>query len=434
MSYLLRVLACATSTTLLVAGLASPDAVASAVVHSLTLHSDGTWTAPADVSSVSATVVGGNGGTVPGPAGCPVPRGAKLDVNLSISPGSTLHIRVGGNGQAPSGDQGGAGGANGGGAGGAGTVGSGRGGAAGGGGASDIRLNSPDLSARVIVAGGGGGDGYLDDPTNNCAASGGIGDYPSGYAGYYGWEGGISGGGGSSTAGGWAGLGRGATHVSNGSAGAATTGGTGGDGPYAGGGGGGGFYGGGGAGGCDPTDATNCEFKFAGGGGGGSSFVDEDFDLPSYGQNEPDATGGYVIINWVGGDAPASAPSPTPAPTPSRVVPTIQNGCVVVPRSMPRRGTITVEKPNCLTTTGQQVRLAVTVAGPRANRQFVAVKCRAGRRLAVPNTATLGAWCRSGNLVIRTSSPRNLKLTLAWRSAATSRSFSYSYLRSYRTA
>ena len=116
-----------------------------------------TFVVPRNITTVEVRAVGGHGGD----AG-PVHRalggdGAMIETPVSVSPGETLYVEVGGVGQNES--AGGGGGFNGGAA--------GRpapGGAGGGGGASDVRtaprsagLSFPDI--RLVVGAGGGGAG-----------------------------------------------------------------------------------------------------------------------------------------------------------------------------------------------------------------------------------------------------------------------------------
>jgi hypothetical protein len=182
--------------------------------------------------------------------------GAAADVigNVSVTPGQTLYVEVGGPGQ--SGGEGGAGGFNGG-------ADSGGGNAGGGGGGSDIRTlpESAGLlleDGRLIVAAGGGGSG-----SNGEASAGGAGG-AAGSEGAATETGDPGGGAGTGTEGGAGGLGFFGTG-GNGQLGSGGIGGlsepTGGPG----GGGGGGYYGGGGGGGGVVSGG--------GGGGGGSSLV-----------------------------------------------------------------------------------------------------------------------------------------------------------------
>jgi hypothetical protein len=208
-----------------------------------------TFVVPTGVHALGLSVSGGRGG-----AGTSAGGGlaADLAATLTVTPGKTLYVEVGGNGQA-GGPSGGAGGFNGGGDG---SLGGG-----GGGGASDVRIAprsaglSPDT--RLIVAGGGGGGG------GSAATLGGIGG-DAGEAGEEGAEnsGNLGGGAGTTSIGGTGGFGCSET----GANGELALGGQGGSGESSNGGGGGGggrWGGGGGGGGC--TDG-------GGGGGGGSSY------------------------------------------------------------------------------------------------------------------------------------------------------------------
>ena len=136
-----------------------------------------TFIVPAGVFTVHVIADGGRGGNAkpgtaePGGAGG---LGAKVSGDLSVTPGETLYVEVGGNGGEGLGGYGGstgAGGFNGGGEGGG-----------GGGGASDVRtspralgLSPPD---RLIVAGGGGGGGAGGDSTHTTGGAGGAAGFP----------------------------------------------------------------------------------------------------------------------------------------------------------------------------------------------------------------------------------------------------------------
>lgn len=123
-----------------------------------------------------------------------------------------------------------------------------------GGGASDIRIGTDSLYARVIVAGGGGGKGQ-----DSCAA-GGVGGGTTGGGSASQSSCGTQAGGGTQTAGGAKGYYSG-TYGAN--TGAFGKGGNAGSGSYAGGGGGGGWYGGG----------AGASAGWSNGGGGGSGYV-----------------------------------------------------------------------------------------------------------------------------------------------------------------
>lgn len=204
-------------------------------------------------------------------------KGGRVQTQLSVQPGQTLYIYVGGKGGDATSGQGGAGGFNGGGNGN--TSGTYSGG--GGGGASDIRINGTDLSRRIIVAGGGGGAAY---------------NYPDG--GDHGGEGGdLKAGDGKSNKGVTdESRGRGATQSEGGTGGqwpsyekaGDGTMGQGGHGPAgtSGTGGGGGYYGGGG--GCWA------------GGGGGSSYTGNGTSSAKHQQGANEGNGKIIIKSGSG--------------------------------------------------------------------------------------------------------------------------------------
>ncbi|MEI6764873.1 MAG: glycine-rich protein [Bacteroidota bacterium] len=191
-----------------------------------------TWTVPPCIASISIDAKGAQGG---GPAGG---KGGRAIATVTVTPGSTLYIYVGGQPTTRPGAT--SGGFNGGGKVMALPCGGSTSDGWGGGGASDVRT-SVSLSDRLIVAAGGGGSGYS-------SGAGGIG-------------GGLTGGSGTS----FSGIATGGTQTGGGTSGANPGSlGIGGDaGPLSalciGGGGGGGYYGG--AGGS------------TGSGGGGSSWT-----------------------------------------------------------------------------------------------------------------------------------------------------------------
>jgi hypothetical protein len=201
--------------------------------------SEQTFTVPAGVSTVHVLAVGARGGKAGEGGGV----AAEVQGDLSVKPGQTFYVEVGGLGG--SGGPVSPGGFNGGGE-----------GAAGGGGASDVRTAprsaglSPDT--RLIVAAGGGGSGSF----------GSIGAGPGGAAGEAGGSIPSNEGGGAGTAGSGGAGGEGGCVA--GVAGELGVGGAGGncENNLLGGGGGGGYYGGGGGG---------AGFLNGGGGGGGGS-------------------------------------------------------------------------------------------------------------------------------------------------------------------
>ena len=116
---------------------------------------------PAGVTSIGFTVVGASGGYDNGPYGNGMSNGGYGGVatgTLTVTPGSTLYVVVGGQGLSSSGPRSPpstiAGGYNGGGASGCSTCTSDGGS---GGGATDIRTSPDDITTRLVVAGGGGG-------------------------------------------------------------------------------------------------------------------------------------------------------------------------------------------------------------------------------------------------------------------------------------
>ncbi len=184
--------------------------------------------------------------------------GGRVQATLNVTPGQTLNIFVGGQGQNTGGsiaDMTAAGGFNGGGTGGFDNFPQVQNGG-GGGGATDIRIGGTALANRVLVAGGGGGastsavggnGGGLIAASGNTVVNS------------------VGGGGGTQAAGGTAFLGRGAT------AGSLGQGGIGGSNVQAWGcgGGGGGYYGGGGG-----SSTADHGSGYGASGGGGSSYAD----------------------------------------------------------------------------------------------------------------------------------------------------------------
>jgi RHS repeat-associated protein len=255
------------------------------------------WTAPSWVTAATVQAwgaQGGNGGGGGGGSNNPGGLGGRERARVSVTPGETLAVRVGGqgvNGPLSTGQS--SGGYNGGATGGYAATGNGGGG--GGGGASDVFRGSTAL----VVAGGGGGAGSTSSSANG-HPSGGAGGGVSGGAGvsvpvdpntFAGGPG--SGAGGTSSAGGTGGT----TNYSSGDGwgqpGTSGNGGAGGQYSYGssgGGGGGGGYYGGGGGAG----DYGN---PFSGSGGGGSGFIQAGAtDV----QHEAGVRGGngQVVVSW----------------------------------------------------------------------------------------------------------------------------------------
>ena len=183
------------------------------------------------------TVWGAQGGNTGG-------KGGYSTGVVNLNENMNLYIYVGGQGS-----RGSTGGFNGGG-----TTGS-KGGT--GGGASDIRIGTDSLYARVIVAGGGGGKGQ-----DNCAA-GGVGGGTTGGGSSSQGSCGTQAGGGTQTAGGAKGIYSGTYGANTGAFGKGGNASSGSSGYYIGGGGGGGWYGGG----------AGTTAGWSNGGGGGSGYV-----------------------------------------------------------------------------------------------------------------------------------------------------------------
>jgi hypothetical protein len=225
---------------------------------------------PTGVTCVTIQAFGAEGGGSGSAGG----EGGTIQATIPVTPGETLFVYVGGQGEGRNGS--GTGGFNGGGTGGANGI-----EGAGGGGASDVRQGGNGLNNRVVVAGGGGGQGISF----------------TGYdGGYLQGQGNIQvgdGGGGTQTSGGNGGPGQdGAADGTAGTFGIGGNGGAAGGAPFPGGGGGGGYYGGGGGGGDNDGSSPD-----GGGGGGGSGFV-----IPTA-TNVSSTNGGrtgngQVIISW----------------------------------------------------------------------------------------------------------------------------------------
>lgn len=243
------------------------------------------WVVPEGVTSIDVDVRGAQGGTAADyydDTGGPGGPGGRVETTLSVTPGETLYIYVGGAGS------GGVGGYNGGGSGGSG---GGYGGSGGGGGASDIRQGGNALSNRIVVAGGGGGGKgyYASAPTGPYGGGlgGGLvgGDGPNHFDAAYGGKGGTQSSGGDGGSEGTS------TYGHAGYSGSLSLGGAGG--PYyasgVGGGGGGGYYGGGGG----ASDGA--------GGGGGSSYSIEINTTHTQGYQ---LGNGLIIISYIAGECP----------------------------------------------------------------------------------------------------------------------------------
>jgi hypothetical protein len=110
------------------------------------------WMVPAGITAVNFEALGAAGGG-DSHSGSPVPgKGGRVTGMLSVVPGQTLSINVGGAGSGTTGGFNGGGNSS--------CFGSGAGCGGAGGGATDIRMNGNGLTDRVVVAGGGGGSGW----------------------------------------------------------------------------------------------------------------------------------------------------------------------------------------------------------------------------------------------------------------------------------
>jgi len=249
--------------------------------------------APSGVTQVRIVAKGASGGGNCGT--CQAGTGGLVRATITVTPGETLYVFVGGAGGL------GTGGFNGGGEGGKGKF-----AGYGGGGAADVREGGDALRNRVIIAAGGGGSGEFGVSSYGGGDGGGRkGD--DGFGRYI--YDGRAGSGGNQRRGG-----RGGEHSQwgycheksrSGSHGDFGDGGKGGSGAcddaVGGGGGGGGYYGGGGGGGgnCRTND---CEW--AGGGGGGSSYIERGAthrtDRTGGGSylGDPNNGNGELTISW----------------------------------------------------------------------------------------------------------------------------------------
>ena len=244
------------------------------------IDAEQSWTVPAGVTSIHVVLIGAKGSGGGGFAGG---LGHNVSGDITVTPGATIYVEVGGKGI------GATAGFNGGGI--PGTDTNGTPGA--GGGASDIRTISratPEtIGSRLMVAGGGGGVGR---------------ESAGGNAGMQGGGGSLAGQPGSNNAGGAGGAGD-----SQGSAGVLGVAGAGGTfcgfdicaAGKAGGGGGGGYYGGGGGAGI----IDDSGLAPSGGGGGGSAFTGAATGASVSVETELDAS---VTITYNVGDPPDPTP------------------------------------------------------------------------------------------------------------------------------
>lgn len=277
-----------------------------ALSHRHTLHYTGkqqSFVVPTGVTHVTVVASGASGPYGAGTRFCAVSSGTGglVQATISVKPGETLAVFVGGEGE--SGDQcgygTGSGGFNGGGNGGGSYIeGDDDTYGAGGGGASDVRQKGSGLNDRVIVAAGGGSPGGFTRDGGG-AGGGTIGVPGSGQSGS-GYCRGYGGGGGGQKKGGKGGRGGPGTRSARGTNGAVGVGGSGGGAaiyPGGGGGGGGGGYFGGGGGGSGGVCSTYADGA-GGGGGGGSSYVEPGATNVKDQKGGAPPGSGKVLISW----------------------------------------------------------------------------------------------------------------------------------------
>jgi hypothetical protein len=242
--------------TIAVGLLGSPAAAAPTTVTFGFTGTQQTFVVPSNICSLTVTALGGQGGAEErGVAGG---LGGSATATISVQPGSTLQVQVGGAGVAGQTDIPGAGGFPDGGA----ALGPANAAGGGGGGSSAVYQGGTATSNRVVVAGGGGGSafGFIS------SKSGGAGGGSAGQAG--GDADGIPGSGGQGGTQMGPGMGGTGNSSTSGGNGGQPNGGTGGDSLLGGAGGGGGFFGGGGG-----SAAIGATGASGGGGGGGSGFT-----------------------------------------------------------------------------------------------------------------------------------------------------------------
>lgn len=399
----------ATSTAIAVAGtgflLASSSSAIAATTQAQVFEytgADQTWTVPAGVTSIDVLAYGASGGN-----GSATPQnltarlgghGALVNaVSLTVAPGDSIRIVVGGQGVSGTGGAGGQGGFGGGGNGTGGNM------SGGGGGMSAVYRNT---STPLVFAGGGGGGGA--NVGTGSGGAGGAGGAPNGVLGSASANGNAGGGGGTGSSGGTGGTAAdNASH--DGSNGLLLVGGQGGS--IGGGGGGGGYFGGGGG--------SGSSGGASGGGGGGSSYAS--IAGATYGTN-PDPGDGQVTISWLAPDAPPAAKI---AQTPAASCVTPPSG-TKINRSTQKR----LLKSACTSNTGQ--RIAVKVSGKKSAYSLLCK--RPGKKATRVTKSSHGAgyyYCKSGELKIA-SKRKNVTFGVTWFAPATATHSEYKYVRSYR--
>jgi hypothetical protein len=231
-----------------------------------------TYVVPGGVTSIAVNLTAGGAGLAFPIGGHTAGRGSRITTEMTVSPGETLYVFVGGRGSNGLNNSAGVGGYNGGGT--SGTAFSYYAGG-GGGGASDVRIGGTGVGNRVAVAGGGGGAAYNYGSGDNGGQGGGLvgGHGLSNFS-----PSAPGGGGGTQVSGGTAGIWGGYTPGSPGGAGYGGNGGPG----TSGAGGGSGYYGGGGGGWA--------------GGGGGSDWTDGAICTPHASSVGFNAGNGTIVI------------------------------------------------------------------------------------------------------------------------------------------
>lgn len=228
------------------------------------------YVVPAGVCKVRIAAVGAAGG----PAGTSgvAGAGARASTELTVTPGETLRVRIGGWGGGANGSTPGTGGWNGGGAGGDALEGDGKAGS-GGGGATDVRRDGDGLEHRILVAAGGSG-GAGGGIRGSLGTGGGNGGDPIGHQGFalLGAANPARGGEGATQTSGGLGLG------ADGAEGAKSGGGGGGGGLFGGGGGTGSSFSGGHGGGGSSLGPAGTEFRTGADDGFGRATISYDPD------------------------------------------------------------------------------------------------------------------------------------------------------------
>ena len=269
-----------------------------------------TFTVPQGITSLNITCYGASGANAIGAGAGTGGLGAMTSGTLSVTPGQTINIFVGGAGTNA------AGGWNGGG-----NPGSPE--AGGGGGSSDVRANGTALANRVITAGGGGGGGAAGCALPYAGGNGGAGGGGLGFNGANSPTGG-AGFGGSIGVGGAQGLGCGSFvgapgTVPDGGAGQAI-----GCASVPSGGGGGGGYVQGGGGGGGSLGTTLCSGNDKGGGGGGAGGTsDVSGVINTMSTPGVNSGNGQVVITWNGSPTTCASGTRTPVVVTVNPIPTV---------------------------------------------------------------------------------------------------------------